>query len=225
MQAYRCEELLEATGELGVQLRLEQPVGGLMIEDTVAARAWRASGAPLSSEERERLATLVDGAAVLGAGRSEAEDVELAFRHLVDMGLRAISPAINDPTTGVQAIQHLSMLLTVLAPQAHGPQLLEAPQGRGRVVLPRPDFAAYHVLAQGELRRHGHEEQWVAAELAHQLQRILEVEPGRSVEVRGALDRLREACAESEWLAPPRRVFTSACAEVERCLGSSKRAA
>jgi uncharacterized membrane protein len=38
------------------------------------------------------------------------QDPAFGFRELVDIAIRALSPAVNDPTTGVQAIDRLSNL-------------------------------------------------------------------------------------------------------------------
>ena len=41
------------------------------------------------------------------------QDPAFGFRQLVDVAIRALSPAVNDPTTGVQAIDRISDLLAV----------------------------------------------------------------------------------------------------------------
>lgn len=51
------------------------------------------------------------------------QDVDFAIRQLVDIGLRALSPAVNDPTTAVEVILRLGSLMrtvltTSLAPPA-----------------------------------------------------------------------------------------------------------
>jgi uncharacterized membrane protein len=43
----------------------------------------------------------------LGRERSMDQDVAFGFRQLVDIAVKAISPAINDPTTAVQALDQL----------------------------------------------------------------------------------------------------------------------
>ena len=54
-------------------------------------------------------------AAVTAPERSFDQDPLLAFRLLADIGLRALSPAVNDPATAVQAIDGLEGLLSLLA--------------------------------------------------------------------------------------------------------------
>jgi Predicted membrane protein (DUF2254) len=61
------------------------------------------------------LATAVAGAVQVGFERTMVQDVGFGIRRLVDIANKALSPAINDPYTGVQAVQHLSVLLCGLA--------------------------------------------------------------------------------------------------------------
>ena len=49
-----------------------------------------------------------------GTERTLEQDPIFAFRILVDIGLKALSPAINDPTTAVLALDQLQRLLRVL---------------------------------------------------------------------------------------------------------------
>lgn len=45
--------------------------------------------------------------------RTFVQDPAFGFRQLVDIAIRALSPAVNDPTTGVQAIDRISDLLAI----------------------------------------------------------------------------------------------------------------
>jgi len=48
---------------------------------------------------------------LLGAERTLIHDPAFVFRQLVDIAIRALSPAVNDPTTAVQAIDRINDLL------------------------------------------------------------------------------------------------------------------
>jgi uncharacterized membrane protein len=67
------------------------------------------------------------------------QDVPFGLRRLVDIGNKVLSPAVNDPSTGVQAVQHLSVLLCMLAGRRLGDWLHHDEQGTLRVAVP---FAA-----------------------------------------------------------------------------------
>jgi uncharacterized membrane protein len=83
-------------------------------------------------------------ALVTGAERSFDQDPLLAVRLLADIALRALSPAVNDPATAVQAIDSLEGLLGPLATRAGPTGQLADDNGAVRVVLHLPrweDFA------------------------------------------------------------------------------------
>lgn len=51
----------------------------------------------------------------IGYERTMEQDVAFGIRQLADIASKALSPAINDPYTAVQAVDHLSVLLAALA--------------------------------------------------------------------------------------------------------------
>ena len=51
---------------------------------------------------------------VLGVERTIEQDPAFAVRIMVDIAIRALSPAVNDPTTAVQVLNHLGDLLHVI---------------------------------------------------------------------------------------------------------------
>ena len=83
-------------------------------------------------------------AVVPGPERSFNQDPLLAFRLLADIALRALSPAVNDPATAVEAIDRLEGLLALLAARTERAEQLTDDAGVVRVVLRLPrwdDFA------------------------------------------------------------------------------------
>jgi len=62
--------------------------------------------------------------------RTMQQDVDFAIRQLVDIGLRALSAAINDPTTAVEVVLRLGGLLRRLLVIDLPSTLLGGPDGR-----------------------------------------------------------------------------------------------
>ena len=62
---------------------------------------------------RKRYERLID-AIVLGQIRTPSQDIEYSARHLVEVGLRALSPGINDNFTAISALDKLSSALGIL---------------------------------------------------------------------------------------------------------------
>ncbi|MBW4638465.1 MAG: DUF2254 domain-containing protein [Gloeocapsa sp. UFS-A4-WI-NPMV-4B04] len=62
-----------------------------------------------------KLTTQINDAFILGNERTEQQDVEFPINQLVEIALRAISPAVNDPFTAIECIDRLSAGLSHLA--------------------------------------------------------------------------------------------------------------
>lgn len=63
-----------------------------------------------TAEDEQKLV----GAIVLGQIRTPSQDIEYSARHLVEVGLRALSPGINDNFTAISALDKLSSALGIL---------------------------------------------------------------------------------------------------------------
>ena len=70
-------------------------------------------------------------------------DPLLALRLLADIALRALSPAVNDPATAVQALDEIEDLLTRVASVDTAPTYITDSSGHVRVVLSRPTLDDY----------------------------------------------------------------------------------
>ncbi len=122
-------------------------VGDTLVENTLLLHVHGASTA-LSEKG-------IMQAIELATERSLEQDPKFPIRLLVDIAIKALSPAINDPTTAVQAIDQIEDLLVRL-----GQSELDAGNARDtsgvlRVVLPMPTWEDYMTLAFDEIRQFG----------------------------------------------------------------------
>jgi uncharacterized membrane protein len=76
------------------------------------------------------------GAFDLGPSRTLQQDVEFGVLQIVDIALKAISPAVNDPTTAINCIDQLSRILIRVASRELPPSILYDPPGIPRVMIP-----------------------------------------------------------------------------------------
>src|SRR6516225_10513313 len=102
---------------------------------------------------------------VLGSERTMSQDPLFAFRILVDIGIKALSKAINDPTTAVLAIDQLHRLL-----RSAGKRNLRTDQildraGKLRVIFRTPNWEDFVHLAFSEIRFYGAENIQIARRL------------------------------------------------------------
>jgi uncharacterized membrane protein len=98
----------------------------------------------------------IEGMVALGQERTITQDPAFAVRVMVDVANRALSAAINDPTTAVQVLDYLEdMLLVIGSTDVSGRGVFCDPDGTPRVVLPSRSWEDYLALAVTEIRRYG----------------------------------------------------------------------
>jgi uncharacterized membrane protein len=105
---FEPQDLLAIAQSSDLLLRLEHAVGEYVLVGAPIVSVWPAGS--LTGE----VAGAIQQAVVLGRERSLVQDVLLGVRHLADIALRALSPAINDPTTALDCINALGSLLARL---------------------------------------------------------------------------------------------------------------
>jgi uncharacterized membrane protein len=126
----------------------------------------------------------------IGFERTLQQDVRFGLRQMVDIALRALSPAINDPYTGVQVVHHVSAVEAVLASRAIQDDVRRDGLGNVLVWLPYPGFAAYLQLGCSQIRRYGTREPLVLAALLQMLSAVAQncVDPSRRATVKAQID-------------------------------------
>lgn len=160
------DALLNAATKYGAVVRLDLPPGSSLVAGVPFATAWAMEmGAIGRAETREKLTQEVNAAVATGFERTNVQDVGFGFRQLVDVAVRALSPGINDPTTAVHVIGHLSDLLCRLSERDPGPEHLTDDDGRIRVVLSLPTLRDLLDMAMDQPRKYGAADPAVAGRL------------------------------------------------------------
>jgi uncharacterized membrane protein len=101
VQAMDEDALLKIAARTGMLLRVEARPGQFVAEGSALVRAWppEAMDADREREIRARF--------VVGTQRTAEQDVEFAVDQLVEVAVRAMSPAINDPFTAIACLDWL----------------------------------------------------------------------------------------------------------------------
>jgi uncharacterized membrane protein len=86
-----------------------------------------------------------------GIERTFDEDPALSLRVLADIALRALSPAISDPTTAVQALDEIESLLRAIARRDLDVDTVRGMDGQPRVQLRLPTWDDYVGVALDEI--------------------------------------------------------------------------
>jgi uncharacterized membrane protein len=87
--------------------------------------------------------------------RTFEQDPKYPIRLLVDIVIKALSPAINDPTTAVQTIDQLEDLLRRLGGYELDVGSASDADGVVRLIFPMPTWEDYLALAFDEIRQYG----------------------------------------------------------------------
>ena len=161
--------LVAAAARAGAVIELVPAVG-----EYVGARGelLRIHGARLEPDAVRRLVHLADE-------RTIELDPAFAVRIVVDTAIRALSPAVNDPTTAVQGLDVLELLVREASTRDLEASVANDPAGRLRLVWRSPSWEDLLDLAFEEIRDYGGGSLQVCRRLRAVLQDLLATTPAR----------------------------------------------
>jgi len=131
-EARRVDGIIEVVPRVGDFVSVGEPV-------------FMVHGAVRNIDERK-----LRGAVAFGPERTIDQDSTFAFRVIVDVAIKALSTAINDPTTAVLAIDQLHRLLRIVGGRHLHEEQIKDGNGRVRVVFPTPNWEDFVQLAAGK---------------------------------------------------------------------------
>lgn len=137
----------------GSYLRLATRIGDhIAVGDTIG-RVW-ASGDVTPAE----LDTLVREALAVHAVRTVEDDAGYGFQQLTDIALRALSTAINDPTTAADVVHQMAGPLRILLERSTPPKVIRGENGQVVTIPYRLAKTEYLWMTLGQIRVHsGHQ--------------------------------------------------------------------
>jgi len=152
-------------------------------------------------------------AVAIGPERTMEQDPTFAFRIVVDIAAKALSPAINDPTTAVLALDQIHRLLRTVAARQLDTGRVRDGAGELRLAYRTPDWEDFVGLAVTEIRQFGRESIQIVRRMRALLETLIKVVPPQRVallraelallsrgvdrDFRDPEDRIRAASADS----------------------------
>jgi uncharacterized membrane protein len=134
--------------------------------------------------------TLCQSVAV-GQERTPEQDPGFAFRIIVDIASKGLSPAINDPTTAVLAIDQIHHLLRNVGIRRLDDERVRDATGRLRLAYRTPDWEDFVELAVTEIRQYGGTSIQIARRLRAMLENLIQALPEeRAARLRLELEKL-----------------------------------
>jgi uncharacterized membrane protein len=155
IQTVHPEQILPLAARQGVIVRMRRRIGEHVVAGTKLVWLWRENPADPPPNPEDFRQT-VRSAVRIGFERTAEQDIGFSIRQLVDVACKALSPAINDPYTAVQAIDHLSVIFSTLGSRPLGDVVIR--EGAGVVILPGRRFDELLATACGLIRRYGSRE-------------------------------------------------------------------
>ena len=130
----------------------------------------------------------------IGPERTMEQDPRFAFRIMVDIANKALSPAINDPTTAVLALDQIHRLLMYVGQRRLDAGETHDAQGQLRLCFGTPDWIDFVSLGITEIRQFGASSMQVARRLQAMIEHLLKVLPeGRKAALQQELALLQRA--------------------------------
>ncbi|HEY7398619.1 MAG TPA: DUF2254 family protein, partial [Gaiellaceae bacterium] len=150
IQAFDRDGLVRFAERHDIVIVLPHAVGDFVSRGTTLIQAH---GDELPDAARRELLGMV----ALGVERTIEQDAAFAIRIMVDVANKALSAAINDPTTAVQVLNQLGDTLGALGrvPKLTGITAFGDREGRVRVLMPAHRFEDMLSLAVTEIREYG----------------------------------------------------------------------
>ena len=147
LRSVDADGLVELASERDLVIRMERPVGAFVVE-----------GSPLVSladrpAPDSELVSKVCARFAIGGQRTMVQDASFGIRQIVDVALKALSPGVNDTTTAVSCVEHLSAIMARVA-ERRMPSEHRLRRGRVRVIVMRPGFEAMLGQAFDQIRQH-----------------------------------------------------------------------
>ena len=135
--------------------------------------------------------SLLDQTVAIGPERTMEQDPEFAFRIIVDIAAKALSPAINDPTTAVLALDQIHRLLRAVGERQLDTGRIHDDTERLRLAYRTPDWEDFVSLAITEIRQFGGNSIQIVRRMRAMLENLIEaVPPHRAVLLRAELELL-----------------------------------
>ncbi|HEX6922185.1 MAG TPA: DUF2254 domain-containing protein [Bacillales bacterium] len=160
--------LIELASRNNATVQLHIHIGDYVLNDAELLTYRSEMKLPESSENQFRQAIK------LGPERTSVQDIEFGIQKLVEIALRAISPAINDPHTAINCINRIGTILRQLEKQPRQSSNLYDNEGHLRLIIKQRDLEHYLYKSFYQIRHYAKEDISVTVGILQALKLITE---------------------------------------------------
>ena len=143
------ERLVAEAANLGLFVRMRVRAGDFLTTDRAVAEVYAAEREPHGVDGP------VNACLLVGESRTSEQDVEFAIDQLVEIAVRALSPAVNDPFTAVHCVDWLGEALARIARRPPPSPLRRDAEGRVRLIVDLSTFDGLTDAAFDQIRQYG----------------------------------------------------------------------
>ena len=147
VQSIQLKQLINQATKSGAVVEVLVTVGDAVVEMTPLVRVFESKTQLDENALREAIS--------IGDERTFEQDPKFALRIIVDIAIKALSPAINDPTTAVQALDQIEDLLLRLGNHFLDIGAFKDKEGNLRLIVPFPSWDDFLQLSLAEIRQYG----------------------------------------------------------------------
>lgn len=148
LQAIDDEKLMQITCQHDLLVRLEFRPGKFVVQGSELVMVYP------GGRVNQKLTKKFRDVFILGIERTEQQDIEFPIHQLVEVALRAISPAVNDPFTAIRCIDRLSAGLSNLAGRDFPSPYRYDDKDKLRVIAQSVTFAGLTDAAFNQIRQY-----------------------------------------------------------------------
>ncbi len=143
------EELVRLAEKYDLVLKMQRRIGQFVIKDLPILRIFpKTENFVLDQTLAQKFRNAYD----IGDYRTVEGDVAFGLRQIVDIALKALSPAVNDPTTAVICIDYLTSILSTLAKRPSCPSNVFE-DGKLRLIVEQQRYKDFFDLAFNQIRQ------------------------------------------------------------------------
>jgi uncharacterized membrane protein len=190
LESINVKRLVKLAKQHDACIKVVTAIGDTVLQGTPLLHIFNA-GVPFAEKDLSRVLEL-------GEERTFEQDPKYAIRLLVDIAIRALSPAINDPTTAVQALDQIGDLLLRIGGRRLEIGAYPDDSGQIRLIIPFPSWDDFLHLGFEEILSYGARSVQVMRRMKALISDLLTVvPPERRASLRYWQERLQTSIARS----------------------------
>ncbi len=190
LQVIRIETLVKVASKAGAVVQLPYRPGHFLVAGQVMAWVWPPSAA-------EVVGASLEIGHIAGAYRTLPQDISFGVDQLVEIALRALSPAVNDTFTGMTCVDWIADGLCRISTSWQPQRIRRDAQGEIRVIANQPDWDRLVQRAFATIRQAANGMPAIMIRQLDALVEIIEQTPDRTR--RTILIRQAEAIQRANW--------------------------